>query len=153
MRGDNSAAAVFPWLALPLGLFDAAVRCPHCQCHLTDDLKSFDHVVPLARGGAHSIANLVVCCLPCNVRKRDMAIDDWLERCAVPDPRHGSFAGSFFYAGISRARKNPLIAPKKIDFHFRIAKKAAPWRSVIYVHGASQHEIDAATPVHRRAGR
>lgn len=30
-----------------------------------------DHVIPLARGGAHSEENLKVACKPCNLRKGD----------------------------------------------------------------------------------
>jgi 5-methylcytosine-specific restriction endonuclease McrA len=50
-------------------LLDAAVKCPYCGARLTDETKSLDHVTPLARGGRHSLSNLTVCCLKCNVSK------------------------------------------------------------------------------------
>lgn len=41
-------------------------RCTQCG---TDRNLSVDHVVPLARGGTHSLANLRTLCVPCNSRK------------------------------------------------------------------------------------
>ena len=34
-------------------------------------LPSFDHIVPITRGGIHSIFNLQMTCWPCNAKKRD----------------------------------------------------------------------------------
>ena len=48
---------------------------------------SLDHIIPLARGGAHSIENTQLACLQCNVRKSDW-VDPAAERAearAVPD--------------------------------------------------------------------
>lgn len=49
------------------------------QCHYcgvivtprfrTNDPRGFDHVIPLAKGGKHTISNMVVCCKPCNTAK------------------------------------------------------------------------------------
>lgn len=32
-------------------------------------LPSFDHIIPLSRGGTHSVTNLQMTCWPCNHRK------------------------------------------------------------------------------------
>jgi len=40
--------------------------CAYCGEH---GRLTLDHVVPLARGGAHRIENLVAACKPCNSRK------------------------------------------------------------------------------------
>jgi 5-methylcytosine-specific restriction endonuclease McrA len=41
-----------------------------------------DHVVPLARGGGHSIDNVVPACRPCNRSKGGKLVADWREdRC------------------------------------------------------------------------
>lgn len=41
-------------------------------CHLCGgDPTDWDHVKPLAKGGAHMLANLRPACDPCNSRKRD----------------------------------------------------------------------------------
>jgi len=39
------------------------------QHRYADNYATMDHVVPLARGGAHHYDNLRACCLACNVRK------------------------------------------------------------------------------------
>lgn len=38
---------------------------------------TLDHVIPLARGGTHSIGNLVPACRPCNVSKHTKTIMEW----------------------------------------------------------------------------
>lgn len=40
-------------------------RCYYCG----EAAESFDHRIPLARGGSHWPANLVPCCMPCNTSK------------------------------------------------------------------------------------
>jgi 5-methylcytosine-specific restriction endonuclease McrA len=37
--------------------------------------NSIDHVMPLSKGGKHEISNLVIACLPCNIRKSNKIID------------------------------------------------------------------------------
>jgi len=36
-----------------------------------------DHVIPIKRGGAHSIGNLVAACMPCNRSKGSKTITEW----------------------------------------------------------------------------
>ena len=48
-------------------------NCFYCQGTAT----SIDHVIPLSRGGNHSIGNLVACCLSCNSSKKDKTITEW----------------------------------------------------------------------------
>ncbi len=38
---------------------------------------TLDHVVPLAKGGAHSIGNLVMACRSCNSSKNDKLLVEW----------------------------------------------------------------------------
>lgn len=47
-------------------------RCQYCG----DSADSIDHVVPRAKGGAHTWENVVAACRPCNVRKRDRLLHD-----------------------------------------------------------------------------
>ena len=39
--------------------------------------KHLDHVVPLSRGGSHSIGNLVPSCITCNISKNKKTIMEW----------------------------------------------------------------------------
>ena len=41
---------------------------------------TMDHVVPLSKGGHHSVGNVVAACWPCNSSKRDMLLSEWLRR-------------------------------------------------------------------------
>ena len=39
-----------------------------------------DHVIPLTRGGTHSIGNLVPACRSCNASKNDKTITEWQKK-------------------------------------------------------------------------
>lgn len=49
-------------------------QCVSCGTH---DRIGFDHIVPLARGGRHSIGNLQPMCTPCNSSKNDKTMMEW----------------------------------------------------------------------------
>lgn len=44
--------------------------------------QTLDHVIPVSRGGAHSIGNLVTACKSCNSSKRDRTIMEWRKKKA-----------------------------------------------------------------------
>lgn len=53
--------------------------------------NSFDHVVPLSRGGLNDASNLVTACYPCNFGKADLTLkqlglDDPRDRPVLKDP-------------------------------------------------------------------
>jgi 5-methylcytosine-specific restriction endonuclease McrA len=48
--------------------------CSNCG---TRDKISFDHIIPLARGGRHSIGNLQPMCIPCNSSKNEKTMMEW----------------------------------------------------------------------------
>ena len=55
-------------------------RCNYCHERLDFDERAswhVDHVVPLSRGGAHEIGNLVVACAPCNRSKSAKLLSEW----------------------------------------------------------------------------
>lgn len=53
-------------------LRDCSQRCVYCASRLDQRTATLDHVIPLARGGAHDPGNLVVACAPCNRLKSDL---------------------------------------------------------------------------------
>jgi 5-methylcytosine-specific restriction endonuclease McrA len=46
-------------------------RCQYCGRRFTPAQLTFDHVVPVARGGRKDWNNIVTCCIACNRRKGD----------------------------------------------------------------------------------
>ena len=60
-------------------------RCFYCE---SEGVMTMDHVVPVSRGGRHSIGNLVPACKTCNSSKRDRTIMEW--RLKLPSPRQRS---------------------------------------------------------------
>jgi len=76
MTNDNTAS--------PTTLIDAR-SCLYCGTQFDDKCKpTIDHMIPLTRGGTHSAANLVACCLSCNSRKGSRDYLDWLESLVEP---------------------------------------------------------------------
>lgn len=53
-------------------LRDCSQRCVYCAVPLDHHTATLDHVVPVARGGAHDPGNLVAACGPCNRLKGDL---------------------------------------------------------------------------------
>ncbi len=47
-----------------------------------------DHVIPIARGGRHSIGNLVPACRTCNRSKTDYLVMEWRKKRETPQPTH-----------------------------------------------------------------
>jgi 5-methylcytosine-specific restriction endonuclease McrA len=46
-------------------------RCQYCAKSFPPAQLTFDHVLPVARGGLKGWDNIVTCCIPCNRRKGD----------------------------------------------------------------------------------
>lgn len=67
---------VAEWTALVARFQSACAYCGAQNVKLT-----MDHVVPLARGGAHSLSNVVPACRPCNSAKCDR---DWSDKLPCP---------------------------------------------------------------------
>ena len=53
------------------------VRCYWCRSDIKPAGATRDHIVPLARGGEHSVSNLVVSCGSCNSKKHARPLDKW----------------------------------------------------------------------------
>jgi 5-methylcytosine-specific restriction endonuclease McrA len=51
--------------------------CYHCQHTFPISALHFDHIIPLSRGGSHSIGNLCTSCRPCNCSKNNTLLSEW----------------------------------------------------------------------------
>jgi hypothetical protein len=62
--------------------------CSYCDKKIKNWLSSVgDHVVPLSKGGTHTLDNVVPCCLSCNCSKHDRLLyDEW----TPPNARHAA---------------------------------------------------------------
>lgn len=49
---------------------------PCAECRSTEK-PTIDHIIPLSRGGRHSIGNLQTLCFPCNTQKNTRTIMEW----------------------------------------------------------------------------
>lgn len=57
---------------------EQSYQCKYCKCELDFSAKGqvhLDHVIPLSKGGAHSITNVVWSCASCNLKKSNKLID------------------------------------------------------------------------------
>ncbi len=55
-----------------------SVRCYYCQNYFSGKKIHFDHLIPLSKGGPHSIENLCVSCPHCNQTKINKPIQEWM---------------------------------------------------------------------------
>jgi 5-methylcytosine-specific restriction endonuclease McrA len=46
-----------------------SIKCYWCKCNVPKSERQVDHIVPLAKGGEHSLINLCCACAHCNVTK------------------------------------------------------------------------------------
>lgn len=73
-----------------VALFSNTKECPYCgkpMCDTEDkliDIKTIDHLVPIVKGGWHSMYNVIVCCHHCNSRKTNLDYFEWVGRLEEP---------------------------------------------------------------------
>lgn len=56
--------------------------CAYCSTNLSAGFH-LDHVMPIARGGSHSIGNLTAACARCNLTKGALTVMEWRMRQSV----------------------------------------------------------------------
>lgn len=96
------------------GLFSRAKRCVYCSCKMAPSDKTIDHLVPIALGGGHTAANVVVCCVSCNCSKGSAPFSLWVERLRE---RHGETAARRAGLAFRRATNaHPQQAPLPFTF-------------------------------------
>jgi len=87
-------------------------RCQYCGTRLAPPQLTFDHVVPVARGGRKDWNNIVTCCISCNRKKGD---------------RQAAEAGLTLRR---RPRRPPAFAHITLSLGLRRAPKS--WQDYIY---------------------
>lgn len=99
-------------------------KCQYCGSKLSRPEATYDHVIPRAQGGTTTWENVVICCIPCNQRKRDRT------------PIQASM----------RLLSTPA-RPKKLPDHFKMTISWKPgmppsWRDWLASHSYWNSELD-----------
>jgi 5-methylcytosine-specific restriction endonuclease McrA len=55
------------------------IACYYCEKIVSTKAIHFDHIVPLIKGGSHSVENLCVSCPTCNLTKNASTIKTWFK--------------------------------------------------------------------------
>lgn len=128
-----------------------AGHCYHCEAAL-GEVWEIDHLMPRAKGGRHTFANLVPSCVACNQDKSDTLPDDWAALKASPTRRVGDGASSASSpsgnTNTSGANAPGAAAPPDDDLGMTSAesRKAAAWRgakSLLHAHGMPKAQTGA----------
>jgi 5-methylcytosine-specific restriction endonuclease McrA len=61
-----------------------SVRCYWCGNKFRGAVCRTDHMMPVSKGGRHSIENLVISCNPCNARKYNSLLPEWNAKIIEP---------------------------------------------------------------------
>jgi 5-methylcytosine-specific restriction endonuclease McrA len=91
-------------------LRDCGQRCVYCATRLDHATATLDHVIPLARGGAHDPGNLVAACAPCNRLKGDLQPYEFFARHAWAGANFVRYARSVHRALKRGARRAVSLA-------------------------------------------
>lgn len=77
---DGSLTAATIAITLEVHLDVHSNRCPYCDHEYSPTNKvTLDHIVPIAKGGKHSLYNIQWMCAPCNISKGVKDLDEWLK--------------------------------------------------------------------------
>jgi len=74
-RQHQRRAAATEYLILPKEL--KRLYSQPCSACGSMSEQSLDHIIPVSKGGRHSIGNLQTLCLTCNVKKANRTIMEW----------------------------------------------------------------------------
>jgi 5-methylcytosine-specific restriction endonuclease McrA len=77
LRGNGVSVVTHRDIDRLVNRFDG--KCAYCQDRPFEQL---DHIIPVSRGGRHSIGNLLPACQPCNISKFASLQVEWRHRVA-----------------------------------------------------------------------
>jgi 5-methylcytosine-specific restriction endonuclease McrA len=87
-------------------------RCQYCGGRFGPGHLTFDHVIPVARGGRKGWDNIVTCCIPCNRKKGDRT------------PEEAGFH-------LVRRPRRPTALPS-LTLTFGVQRAPDSWRDYLY---------------------
>ncbi len=61
-------------------IFDRDKSCVYCG---NKGKLSFDHIIPISKGGKSNLNNLVLACMPCNLSKNKSDVIQWCKRKSI----------------------------------------------------------------------
>lgn len=99
-------------------------KCQYCAKKLARPEATYDHVIPRAQNGMTNWENVVICCMPCNQRKRDRTpVQSGMKLLSTP------------------------IKPKKLPDHMRFTISWKPgmppsWRDWLASHSYWNGELE-----------
>ena len=88
-------------------------RCQYCRRQFRANRLTYDHVVPVARGGRKTWANIVTCCTTCNRKKGNQT------------PKEASLS-------LLRYPKPPFWFPYRVQFLLWDEKTSESWKNYIF---------------------
>ena len=62
-------------------------KCIYCECKLTNENATTDHIIPISDGGNNCQVNLIVTCFDCNNQRGDLDFYDYLK---IKNPKNNN---------------------------------------------------------------
>lgn len=59
------------------------IKCAYCETMVEGSKAHLDHIIPISRGGLHSVENLCAACPPCNLSKQGKLVTEWRPLIAI----------------------------------------------------------------------
>jgi hypothetical protein len=81
------------------------VPCAYCAQPLSLAAATFDHIIPLSKGGYNKATNGAIACAPCNSEKGSMSVEEYLAFRAARDRGESLVRSAGDPNGIPRATK------------------------------------------------
>ncbi len=54
------------------------IKCVYCECDITEENGTADHIIPISMGGNNTQVNLMICCFDCNNERGNMEFKKYL---------------------------------------------------------------------------